>query len=112
MKKVLFLSLFVTFTMFCHAQDGGRVVIVRVVEFYGVGGIKPSINIVTSGGVETIELDKTRRVDGPEQIENDKKVRAALDKVEGNGYVLKTSNVSRVGPDNTVSTTTYVFEKK
>jgi hypothetical protein len=112
MKKVLLLSLFLTFIVFCHAQDAGRVVIVRVVEIYGVGPIKSSINIITSGGVETIELDKTRRVDGPEQIENDKKVRAALDKVEGNGYVLKTSNVSGVGPDNAVLSTTYVFEKK
>ncbi|MBS1683727.1 MAG: hypothetical protein JSS76_03180 [Bacteroidetes bacterium] len=96
----------------CIAQDAGRVILVRVVEFYGVGGIKSLINVVSSSGSETIELEKTRRMDGPEQIENDKKVQATLNDIEGKGYALKTSSVNGVGPDNSVITTTYILEKK
>ena len=97
---------------YCNAQDASSVILVRVVEFNGIGPIKPVINITSGSGTESIELEKVRRVDGPEQINNDKKVQAALNGIENKGYVLKTSSVNGIGQDNSVITTTYIFERK
>lgn len=112
MKKIFLIFILCSAFKYSNAQDAGRVILVRVVEFYGVGSVKPLINIISGTGNETIELEKTRRVDGPEQIENDKKVQATLSGIESKGYVLRTSSTSSLNVDNSIITTTYVMEKK
>jgi hypothetical protein len=113
MKKLFFVSILLMTAIYSNAQESGKIMIVKVFEFYGVGALKPYINIISPDNtIESIELDKTRRGDSAEQIANDKKLRDALDKVVSKGFVLKTSSQATFGPDNSFVSSTYVFEKK
>ncbi len=113
MKKILFSLIFLAFAIFASAQEAGRIAMVKVFEFYGVGPIKPYVETIsTDNSIESIDLEKTRRGDSAEQISNDKKIREALDKLAAKGVILKTSNQTAFGADNSFVMTTYVFEKK
>ena len=111
-KIILVIVFFISAAISSKAQETSKIVMVKVYEVTRNYTFKAAIKIFNPDNtVETIDLARPV-VDfpaSPEQDENDKKVRAVLEKIVARGYTLKSSHQSVY---SIILTTTYIFERK